>query len=573
MLRLFRHAPRRPNTADTCSTLRKRARTKRWLWVAALAAVTLSQQPALRAQAPIFAFAAFYGGANDQRGTSIVRNGGDVYLGGYDSTSNLGISVRANASNGVQSWINALGGSTYFYGVTFADSTLFPVGVAVPPACGAIDGAGDTEGKALFGRYTEAGASLGCSSTNFFSYRGGEAYFAATSVIDSGTDTPYVYATGYGENFGFGHYVMALAKYSTAGALLSSVTEPGSGSPIGSSLMWAITNLNEKLYVGGYSNLSGEGGQRPVLIKYDTALAREWKVGSTVGVGQFNGLGTHAGSIYAAGYTGSAGNYQYLLEKYDELGELQWSRSFGGANDDVLTGVVGIGGYVYAVGWTRSGGAGGSDAVVLTIDPANGNTLDTALYGGANDDAANGAITDGARLYVVGESRSFASGAGNVIGQNDVMLLTYTFGVPGLPGPPGPPGLPGADGAPGLQGPPGPPGAEGAPGPQGPPGPDGPQGPQGLQGTQGVQGVQGPIGPEGPTGPTGPAGLAGAPGPTGPAGPMGPPGPDWPVGSILYLRPGAAPPPGFVFVGSFKQSLPRQAGPAIVMTIDVYIKQ
>lgn len=94
---------------------------------------------------------------------------------------------------------------------------------------------------------------------------------------------------------------------------------------------------------------------------------------------------------------------------------------------DVLTGVVGIDSRVFSVGYTNSEGAGGYDAVILEVDPANGDILSTTLFGGEQDDKANGVATDGTDLYVVGESRSFAEG-GNTVGQNDLMILRYTLG-------------------------------------------------------------------------------------------------------------------------------------------------
>ena len=52
-----------------------------------------------------------------------------------------------------------------------------------------------------------------------------------------------------------------------------------------------------------------------------------------------------------------------------------------------------------------------------------------------------------------------------------------------------------------------------------------------------------------------------------------PPGTGWPTGAILYMLEGATPPAGFVPIGSFNQSLPLQSGPALVLTINVYVKQ
>lgn len=76
-----------------------------------------------------------------------------------------------------------------------------------------------------------------------------------------------------------------------------------------------------------------------------------------------------------------------------------------------------------------------------------------------------------------------------------------------------------------------------------------------------------------PTGAIGPQGPAGPAGPQGPKGDPGAPGPGWPTGSVLYMLQGAPPPAGFVLVGSFKQSLPLQSGPVVVLTINVYAKQ
>ena len=97
---------------------------------------------------------------------------------------------------------------------------------------------------------------------------------------------------------------------------------------------------------------------------------------------------------------------------------------------------------------------------------------------------------------------------------------------------------------PGPEGPEGPPGPDGQPGPEGLPGPEGKQGPEGQSGSKG---------PDGDRGPEGPQGQAGSPGPDGPAGPRGPdglPGEGLVSGSMLFLLPGATPPPGYVFTAT-----------------------
>jgi hypothetical protein len=143
----------------------------------------------------------------------------------------------------------------------------------------------------------------------------------------------------------------------------------------------------------------------------------------------FYGVTELGGFLYVVGYTftqGISGSEDYLIQKYDEAGTLQWTKTSGGANSDVLTDVVGIGDRLFAVGYTTSQGSGGAEAVILEIDPMTLDTLSTAIFGGAQDDKANGVATDGTYLYVVGESKSFAEG-GNAVGQNDVMVLRYTL--------------------------------------------------------------------------------------------------------------------------------------------------
>ena len=164
-------------------------------------------------------------------------------------------------------------------------------------------------------------------------------------------------------------------------------------------------------------------------MRYDSSLARVWKYRSADVNGFHRAVVGAAGFLYAAGHT-EASPRDYLIEKFDEAGARQWSVTFGGAGDDALTGIVAVGSRIFAVGSTTTGTAGGADAVLLEIDPATGATLSSTLFGGALDDFANGVGTDGAALFVVGESRSYASDEGNAVGDNDGFLLRYTLNQP-----------------------------------------------------------------------------------------------------------------------------------------------
>jgi hypothetical protein len=130
-----------------------------------------------------------------------------------------------------------------------------------------------------------------------------------------------------------------------------------------------------------------------------------------------------------------------------------------------------------------------------------------------------------------------------------------------------------------MRGPEGPMGLQGEPGvagPAGAAGAQGPAGPEGPQGTQGPQGVAGAPGERGPQGPAGPQGETGAQGPVGPMGPQGPQGPigssDLPAGTMILLPQGVAAPGGWIYVGSFQQTLSRGSGPAVRVMLDMHRK-
>ena len=111
-------------------------------------------------------------------------------------------------------------------------------------------------------------------------------------------------------------------------------------------------------------------------------------------------------------------------------------------------------------------------------------------------------------------------------------------------------------------------------GPEGPMGPQGPQGEPGAQGEQGPAGSQGPQGEPGPQGIQGPQGDKGDKGDTGDTGPQGPAGTsDLPPGTMILLPQGTTAPNGWLYVGSFQQTLSRGSGPAVRVLLDMYQKQ
>jgi hypothetical protein len=118
---------------------------------------------------------------------------------------------------------------------------------------------------------------------------------------------------------------------------------------------------------------------------------------------------TGDGGYALAGYTYSfgSGNGDAWLVKADASGNLQWSKTYGGAGDDFARTVVqtGDGGYALA-GRTYSFGAGNCDAWLVKAD-ASGNLQWSKTYGGAGSDGAYSVVQTGDGGYALAGDTSW----------------------------------------------------------------------------------------------------------------------------------------------------------------------
>lgn len=382
-----------------------------------------------------------WGGSGDQRFHDVDYGMARLWLAGE---ANIGINqsyaVAFNDGNlaspsMVRMW-NQSGNTEAFFDVAVSPSISQAVFAGMSYAS-TYDGVGGKEAKADLLSLDPTGATRWFRQADvngneaMYSYTGTEAFNTIAASVESGQT--YYYAAGGGEPYSY--FAMAAVKFDVNGNRVAQAPDPSLGtfSPgffsAGSSQAYDVMVAGSKVYLAGYTGWSAQGDPsgRPALWTYSTSLGHQASYKDSTLFGTFNGVATLNGEIYAVGQRNNSSNTgaDYLIEKFDQNGNFLWRSISGTAGEDSLQDIVLVGNRLFATGYTNGEGAGGYDAVLAEIDPTTGALLSKTLFGGANDDRGWGLTTDGANLFVAGESRSFALG-GNGAGQNDGLLLKYT---------------------------------------------------------------------------------------------------------------------------------------------------
>ncbi len=225
------------------------------------------------------------------------------------------------------------------------------------------------------------------------------------------TDGGFIIA-GYTNSMGAGGTDFYLVKTNSTGDTLWTRTYGDSLNDYGRSAQQ--TTDGGYIFVG-YSNSSGAGS-------YDYYLVKTNSTGDTTWTRTYGGTGvdygmwvqqTSDGGYILAGATDSygAGSRDFYLVKTDSIGDTLWTRAYGGVDLEYCYNVrqTSDGGYI-AAGYTTSYGAGGRDFYLVKTN-ANGDTLWTGIYGGADYDYGMGVqqTTDGGYIFT-GYTNSFGAG-------------------------------------------------------------------------------------------------------------------------------------------------------------------
>jgi hypothetical protein len=191
----------------------------------------------------------------------------------------------------------------------------------------------------------------------------------------------------------------------------------GSGNEDGASSV--LQTKDGGYIIAGFTESSGAGFSDVYLIKVDANGDSMW-TRTFGGTGSDDGMSiqqTLAGGYIIAGFTYSfgSGNRDVYLVRTDADGETLWTKTYGGADRDVGCSVARTeaGGYVIA-GYTDSFGAGQDDIYVVKTN-AHGDTLWTRTFGGQYDDEGYliQPTTDGGYI-IAGETWSYGVGDVNI---------------------------------------------------------------------------------------------------------------------------------------------------------------
>jgi hypothetical protein len=234
------------------------------------------------------------------------------------------------------------------------------------------------------------------------------------------SDGGYIVA-GYTLSSGAGSFDAFLVKTNANGNPIWSKTyDVYHGLPFRSSdYAYSVQQTSDGGYIlAGYTS-SFMVGPDIFLIKTDANGNIQWS--KTYGGASYDYAHsvrqTSDGGYIVAGYTNSFGasSFEIFLIKTDANGNIIWAKTYGGTYWDEASSVQQTldGGYIVA-GFTPSFGAGGWDIFLIKTD-ANGNIIWAKTYGGTDDDRASYVQQTSDSGYIVaGRTASFGAGLSDV---------------------------------------------------------------------------------------------------------------------------------------------------------------
>jgi uncharacterized delta-60 repeat protein len=310
----------------------------------------------------------------------------------------------ASGSVGLSYWLATLGGSSdeeAFAVATDSSNNAYVVGRTNSTGAGSSDW--------LIVKYNADGA------VQWQRTLGDANYSPANAVAVDSSDN--IYVAGYKEDAG-GAEDLILAKYNSSGTIQWQRVLDNSTSERAFAV---AVDSSDNVYLFGYSVSVGAGGTDFFLAKYNSSGTIQWQraLGSASGNAQGRSVKLDSSdNIYVTGYTAQtgAGADDVLLAKYNSSGTLQWQRTLGGSGLDRSYGIViDSNGNSYAVGQTRSAGAGADDVLLAKYNSSGSLQWQRILGGGSAEVGYSIAADSLDNVYVCGDTSSAGAGQGDYI--------------------------------------------------------------------------------------------------------------------------------------------------------------
>ncbi len=191
-----------------------------------------------------------------------------------------------------------------------------------------------------------------------------------------GFDNSYIYVVGHYNALplGLGGDAVLVAFNKADGAYAWNTTWGG----LGLDDAFGMTMSNNYIYSVGLT--TSFNGDEIFLLKYDTTGTLVWNAtwgGNRAEVARAVDINSDGSSIYIAGNTQSfgSGNFDVILLRYNQLGDLTLAKTWGGPALEQAHGIAVRDSFVYIGGETGSFGAGIEDAFLLKVDEEEDNTI------------------------------------------------------------------------------------------------------------------------------------------------------------------------------------------------------
>lgn len=235
---------------------------------------------------------------------------------------------------------------------------------------------------------------------------GGSDNDLATSIIET-SDNGFV-ISGYTNKIFY--YNVLLIKINSEGSILWQKTIGNLNGDVGYSV---LTTSDNGLVIAGYAVPEDINDINNIgVIKLDKNGEIVWQksiAGTNYDI-SVSIANTSDNGFIVAGYTNSfgAGSYDIWLIKLDNNGEIIWQKTFGGPTEDLLSSIIKTKDNNFVItGFTKIAGFNNYDVLVFKIDN-DGQILWNKIIGGLNDDTGNSVTeTTYGDLVLVGNTKSF----------------------------------------------------------------------------------------------------------------------------------------------------------------------